>query len=177
MVANSGLALHSDRTIRLARYDGGALSEPVQPLDRSLPGWLREVNEYPALTIGANGLPYVFFRHFLPRIPMQEDQTRVQIGDKNDVLQPWYDTVRQQWDVYVSAFDGARWLPARELPASTGRCYMQSAAVLSGQSLFYVWPRDGRTYEDPHVRTAQLQFAGVCDDGESRGSRAYGAAG
>ena len=117
------------------------------------------MNEYPVIAIGANGLPYLFFRHFLARIPMEEDQRRLQIGDKAQTLQPWYDTVRQVWDVYATAFDGANWLPARELPVSTGRCYMQSGAAMQGQSLIYFWPSDGRTYEDPHVRSAQLRYA------------------
>jgi len=126
---------------------------------KSVPGWLASMDGSPHLAIGSNGLPYIFFRHYLHRIPMPEDQTTVQMGSAGQRLQPWYDTVRQMWDIFVVGFDGAKWLPVRELPESSGRCWMQSASALQGGKLLYFWPVDGRTYADPHVKTAQIQFA------------------
>jgi hypothetical protein len=158
VIAKTGTALHTSRRIRLACYRNGELVEPAQPLAESLPRWMQRMNEYPVLAAGNDGLVYVFFRHFLARIPRLEDQTLLKIGDKSQVLQPWYDTVRQQWDIAVTAFDGSRWLPARELPASTGRCYMQSGAAAAKDGMMFVWPVDGRTYENPHVTTAQLRY-------------------
>ena len=158
VLGSPGVALHASRGIRLVRYEHERFFEPVKPLSSALPGWLAAMNEYPHLTIGPNGLPYIFFRHFLSRIPMAENVRELQIGSKATSLQPWYDTVRQMWDVFVIGFDGAQWLPVRELPSSTGRCRMQTASTLSGNTLFYFWPKDGRTYADPYVKSAQLQY-------------------
>ncbi len=171
VITNTGTALHTSRRIRMARYDNGALSEPPEPLETALPAWMRNINEYPQLAVGGDGLVYVFFRHFLARIPRKEEQTQLQIGGKSQLLQPWYDTVRQQWDIAVTAFDGSRWLPARELPASTGRCYMQSGAAVTAAGVLYVWPADGRTYQDAHVTTSQLRYMTLPSWGRPGGER------
>jgi hypothetical protein len=157
---SAATALHESRSIRLVRYANGVFVEPSQPLQQSLPAWLSGLNEYPVVVIGPGDLPYVFFRHYLNRFPVTEDERRLQIGSQSQVLAPWAaGTWRMLWDVYMTGFDGARWLPARELPGSTGRCYMQSGAAIRGQALLYFWGVDGRTYADPRERSAQLRYA------------------
>ncbi len=159
VIVTKGSALHASRRIRLARYEDGKFTEPEDPFEKSLPRWMQAVNEYPVLTAGKDGLLYLTFRHFLARIPTAEDQTVLRIGDRTQTLQPWYDNVRQQWDIAITAFDGARWTQAREIAASTGRCYMQSGAAATSAGLLSIWPADGRSYREPYVKTAQLRYA------------------
>ncbi|MEO7650927.1 MAG: DUF3604 domain-containing protein, partial [Bryobacteraceae bacterium] len=159
VLGNSGTSLHQSREIRLVRYTDGKFSEPARPLRTALPAWLATMDEYPQVAIGGDGLPYIFFRHYMHRLPAAEHQLAVRIGDRSQTLQPWYDYVRQMWDIFVVGFDGKDWLPVRQLPESTGRCYMQTAAARMGAKLVYAWPNDGRTHADPRVKSAQIQFA------------------
>jgi len=159
VLGRTGTPLHASRTIRLARWDGGRLLEPVRSLAESLPAWLGSFHEFPQVTIGGNGVPYVFFRRYLYRQPMPEDALEIRMGSATSAVNPWHDTVRAIWNIWAAGFDGSRWLPVREVPDSWGRCRMDSGSAMVNGKLVYVWPTDGRSYIDPHVRTAQLQYA------------------
>ena len=158
VIVKKGSRLHDSRRLRVVRYKDGKFSEPATPLEKTLPGWLREMNEYAHLTIGANGLPYLFFRHEIPPVTPVTSRTERRIGSKVTINNPWYEIVRHFSTINVTSFDGKSWQPVRELPHSEGRCHMQSGSVLVGDKLLYLWPSDGRTFSDPHVRTAQLQY-------------------
>ncbi|RPJ58116.1 MAG: hypothetical protein EHM23_18385 [Acidobacteria bacterium] len=159
VLGSPGTPLHKTRSVRLVCYQNGRFLEPVTPLERAVPGWLGSMHEFPHLVIGPAGVPSLFFRHYLHRVPTVEHQLELELGSRERRLQPWYDTVRQMWDVFVTGFDGANWLPVRQLPDSTGRCFMQAGSALWGEQLVYCWPADGRTYSDPHVKTSQLRYA------------------
>lgn len=159
MLGKPGSRTHESRQVRLVAYQGGAFREPAVPLMETVPGWLRSMHEYPQVAIGNNGLPYVFFRHYLHRIPTEDNQRTVRIGPESRVLAPWQETNRQMWDIFLTGFDGAKWLPVRQLPRSTGRCNMRLALARYPGGLWYIWPTDGRSYADPRVQTAQLQYA------------------
>lgn len=158
VASKAGSELHAARVARLVSYENGQFYEPAVPLKEAVPKWLSSMHESPQVAIGPNGVPYVFFRHYLHRIPRPEHELAVQIGSEAQTLQPWYDTVRSVWDIFVTGFDGANWLPVRQLPQSSGRCFMPVAAAVRGDRLLAFWPADGRTYSDPHVKTAQIQF-------------------
>jgi Protein of unknown function (DUF3604) len=155
--------LEAAREVRLVRYENGRLLEPAAGLRSSVPLWMSSMHQLPKVAIGPGGIPYVFFRHYLHRIPMPEDEFPIQAGDGRARVNPWHDTARTIWDTYVTAFDGAKWLPARELAETTGRNRIQTAAVTSGGKLVYVWPADGRTYQAPRVATSQLRFLELDD--------------
>ena len=124
-----------------------------------MPAWMSAHHEYPQLAIGPNGLPYLFFRKMIDRFPVEEHETLLKFGAETRRMQPWYDTIRGMSSIQVTGFDGATWLPTRELPLSVGGAYAQTGAVIAGGKLAIVWPADGRTYEDPHFRTSQLRYA------------------
>ncbi len=159
VLVRKGSALHETRRIRLAAYAAGKFTEPARPLEHTVPPWLGALHEFPQLAIGPNGLPYIFFRHYLFRMPMPQFELEMRFGSEARTLQPWYDTAIPLWDIFVTGFDGRDWLPVRQLPESTGRCRMQTASALTGDELVYVWPVDGRSYADPHVKSAQLRYA------------------
>ncbi len=159
VLGNPGEKIRESRRVRLVRYADGKFSEPAVPLEKAVPGWLGHFHEAPHLAIGADGLPQLFFRHHIHRQPMPEHELELRFGSESRTLQPWYDTAREMWDIWTVGYDGERWGPTRQLPQSEGRCRMEMAAGVVGDRLVAVWPADGRTYADPHVRTAQLRYA------------------
>ena len=96
VLGNPGTPLHASRDIRLVCYENGKFRESARPLRQAVPGWLGSMQEYPHLVIGPNGLPYVFFRHYLHRLPRVENELDLQFGPESRTLQPWYDTVRRE---------------------------------------------------------------------------------
>jgi hypothetical protein len=68
--------------------------------------------------------------------------------------------------LHVIGFNGVEWLPVRPVPESDGRCWMDTAVVTAGSKLVAFWPTDGRTYADPHVKSAQLRYADFEVSGE-----------
>ena len=159
VLGRPGTQLRASSQIRLARLADGRWSEPVQSLEESVPGWMSELHEHPELVLGPNGVPYVLFRKMELRLPVAEHQLDVQFGDEHRRLQPWYDTIRAISDVRVAGFDGQRWHPARDLPLSAGGAFGQLGLATSSVGTTVVWATDGRSYEDPHVRTSQLRYA------------------
>ncbi len=159
VLGKPGTQLRESSRVRLARYAAGRWTEPTQALQASVPAWMSEMHEYPQLVIGDRGVPYVFFRKMMLRLPVAEHQLQVSFGDEQRQLQPWYDTIRAMSTAYVAGFDGARWLPVVDLPLSVGGAYSQIGVAQEGRKAVVVWPTDGRTYQDPHVRSSQLRYA------------------
>ena len=159
VLGRPGTQIRASSRIRLARYAEGRWSEPKTLLEDAVPAWMSDLHEYPHLAIGPNGLPYVFFRKSIHRIPIEEHALKLKFGERERFLQPWYDTIRGMSSIQMIGFDGATWLPVRELPLSEGGAFAQSGAALLGDRLAFVWPSDGRSYEDPHFRTSQLRYA------------------
>jgi hypothetical protein len=161
VLGNPGTALLADRSVRLVCYRDGALFEPETQLESAAPRWLSTMHQFPEVAIGAHGVPYVFFRHYLHRIPRPEDEITMRIGSLEAPVNPWHSTVRTVWDEYVAWFDGEKWAPPCELPRSTGRSRARVAAVPHSGGLLAMWPSDGRTYQTPRVRTSQLRWAAL----------------
>ncbi|HLJ12897.1 MAG TPA: DUF3604 domain-containing protein [Bryobacteraceae bacterium] len=159
VLGKPGTPLHISREIRLAVFENGRWLEPVQRLQQAVPAWMGGMNEYPELAVAPNGLIQVFFRHYLHRLPTTDDDPQLRFaGEKGDTA-PWYEVVRQMWSLYAIGFNGAEWLPVRPVPESEGRCWMDTAVTQAGGKLVAFWPVDGRTYADPHLRSAQLRYA------------------
>lgn len=159
VLGKPGTQLRAGSSIRLARFAGGRWEEPAEPLEANVPAWMADRHEYPFLAIGANDVPYVFFRKQIHRLPILEHGLKLKFGDHERLLQPWYDTVRGMSSMHVIGFDGADWLPVRELPLSMGGAYAQLSSAERARGTAIVWPTDGRTYLDPHVRSSQLRWA------------------
>lgn len=159
VLGKEGTQVRESRRIRLVRYAGGRFSEPARELQASVPDWLASMHEYPRVAIGPNGLPYVFFRRNIHRLPMPEHELQLGMGSLKHKVNPWHDTVRQMSNLHVAGFDGADWLPVRQVPQSGGRASMQMATAPAGGRLFAAWPVDGRSYADPHFRSAQIHYA------------------
>ena len=166
VLGRPGTQVRATSAVRLARYANGQWSEASTALDQSVPTWMSAMHEFPSVAIGDHGVPYVFFRHMVLRLPVEEHELQVKFGSEQRRLQPWYDTIRGMSDIRVAAFDGARWLPVGELPLSTGGAYAQLALARAAKETIAVWPTDGRTYENPHVRSSQLRYARLDLDAE-----------
>ena len=164
VLGRPGTQVRETSRIRLARYSNGRWMEPVESLQNAVPVWMSDMHEYPSLAMGANDVPYVFFRKMLYRLPVPEHELQVQLGGDRRRLQPWYDTIRGMSEIRLAAFDGARWRSVRDLPLSTGTAYAQLALASSAGETVAVWPTDGRTYEDPHARTSQVRYAALALD-------------
>lgn len=154
-----GTPMRTSGRVRLACYAGGRWSEPASSLQDAVPAWMSAMHEYPSLFIGEGGVPYVFFRKMLLRLPVSEHELNVKFGAEERRMQPWYDTIRGMSAIHLTAFDGRKWLPVRDVPMSVAGAYAQLALARVNGGVDLVWPADGRTYEDPHVRTSQIRYA------------------
>ena len=161
VLGRPGTQVRSTSEIRLARHVNGSWTEPSESLQDSVPAWMSDMHEYPTLVIGKGDVPYVIFRKMMFRLPVAEHELQVKFGDEQRRMQPWYDTIRGMSEIRVAGYDGSRWLPVTELPLSTGGAYAQLAVAEGNQETVAVWATDGRTYEDPHVRTSQLRYAAL----------------
>lgn len=159
VLGRPGTQIRATSEVRLARYSNGRWLEPMASLKGSVPAWMSEMHEYPSLFLAESGVPYVFFRKVLLRLPVPEHELQVKIGAEERRLQPWYDTIRGMSDVGVSGFDGVQWLPVRDLPLSAGGAFAQLVLAREPGGVASVWPTDGRSFEDPHVRSSQLRHA------------------
>ena len=159
VLGETGTQLRAGSRIRLARLAEGRWEEPREPLEAAVPAWMSDRHEYPRVVIGANDVPYVFFRKQIHRQPILEHGLTLKIGEDERVLQPWYDTIRGMSSLHVIGYDGARWMGERELPLSTGGAFVQMAPARGKEATAVVWPSDGRSYRDPHFRTSQLRWA------------------
>ncbi len=159
VLGRPGTSIRSSSDVRLARYSDGRWSEPLSSLKDAVPAWMSEMHEYPSLFIGDGDVPYVFFRRMMLRHPVAEHELRVKFGADERTLQPWYDTIRGMSRIQLAAFNGADWLPVRDVPLSVAGAYAQIALARADSGADVVWPADGRTYEDPHVRTSQIRYA------------------
>ena len=159
VLGRPGTQLRATSQIRLARYSNGSWSEPAQSLQDAVPQWMSDMHEYPELVIGEEGVPYLFFRKMILRLPVEEHELKVRFGDEERRMQPWYDTIRAMSSTRIAAFTGARWSPVTDLPLSSGGAYTQLAFADLGAETVAVWTGDGRTYEDPHVHTSQIRYA------------------
>ena len=159
VLGKPGTQLRASSRVRLVRFADGRWTEPREPLEAAVPAWMADRHEYPRVVIGANDAPYVFFRKAIHRLPILEHGLKLEIGDDERVLQPWYDTIRGMSSEHVIGFDGARWLGDREVPLSDGGAFVQLTPAKGPDGTVVVWPTDGRTYEDPHFRTSQLRWA------------------
>lgn len=166
VLGRPGTQVRATSAVRLARYANGRWSEPSTSLEQSVPTWMSATHEFPTVLIGDRGVPYVFFRHMVLRLPVEEHELQVRFGSDQRRLQPWYDTIRGMSEIRLAAYNGDRWLPVRELPLSTGGAYAQLALARAENGSVAVWPTDGRTYENPHVRSSQLRFARLELDAE-----------
>ena len=161
VLGRPGTQVRATSEVRLARYAGGRWTRPAVPLKEAVPAWMADMHEYPVVAIGDQDVPYVFFRKMMLRQPVPEHELQVKFGADERRLQPWYDTIRGMSEIRLTAFDGARWTPVRDLPLSAGGAYAQIALARGEGRSIAVWPTDGRTYEDPHVRSSQLRFASI----------------
>ncbi len=161
VLGRPGTQIRATSEVRVACYSGGRWMEPVESLRDAVPAWMSDMHEYPEIAIGDEGVPYVFFRKMTLRLPVAEHALDVQFGSDRRRLQPWYDTIRGMSDIRVAGFDGARWLPVGELPLSAGGAYAQLTLARGDGQTVAVWPTDRRSYEDPHVRSAQVRYANL----------------
>lgn len=159
VLGKPGTQVRASSEVRLARYANGRWTAPATSLSASVPGWMADMHEYPTLVMGANDVPYVFFRKMMLRQPVPEHELLVKFGAPERRLQPWYDTVRGLSETRLTAFDGSDWLPPADLPLSAGGAYAQLAVAVGSGAGVAVWPTDGRSYEEPHVRSSQLRYA------------------
>ena len=159
VIGRPGTQIRATSEVRLARYSNGRWSEPVRSLKESIPAWMSDMHEYPTLFVAETGVPYLFFRKMMPRLPVAEHELQVKFGSDERRLQPWYDTIRGMSEIRVSGFDGSRWLPTRDVPLSAGGAYAQLALAPAPGGVEAFWPSDGRSFEDPHVRSSQLRYA------------------
>ena len=165
VLGRPGTQVRATSEVRLACYSGGRWMEPVESLSDAVPVWMSDMHEYPEIAIGSEGVPYVFFRKMMLRVPVAEHASQIQLGSDSRRLQPWYDTIRGLSEIRVAGFDGARWLPLGELPLSAGGAYAQMALARTDDRTVAVWPTDKRSYEDPHVRSSQIRYATLDLDG------------
>ena len=161
VLGRPGTQVRATSEVRLARYSGGRWMEPVESLSEAVPAWMSDMHEYPEIAIGREGVPYVFFRKMMLRVPVAEHALQIQLGSDSRRLQPWYDTIRGLSEIRLAGFDGARWLPLGELPLSAGGAHAQMALARTDNRTVAVWPTDKRSYEDPHVRSSQIRYASL----------------
>ena len=159
VLGKPGTQIRATSEVRLACYSEGRWMEPAESLSDAVPTWMSDMHEYPEIAIGSEGVPYVFFRKMMLRLPVAEHASQLQIGSDSRRLQPWYDTIRGLSEIRLAGFNGARWLPLRELPLSAGGAYAQIALAEHDNRTVAVWPTDQRSYEDPHVRSSQIRHA------------------
>ncbi len=161
VLGRPGTQLRATSQVRVARYANGTWSEPLQSLQQAVPAWMSDMHEYPELVMGQQGVPHLFFRKMILRLPVEEHELKVKFGDEQRRMQPWYDTIRAMSSIRMTAFDGARWSPTTDLPLSSGGAYTQLAFAKLDGAAVAVWAGDGRTYQDPHVHTSQLLYASL----------------
>lgn len=161
VLGRPGTQVRATSEVRLARYANGRWTRPAVPLKEAVPAWMSDMHEYPIVVIGDRDVPYVFFRKMILRLPVPEHELQVKFGEDERRLQPWYDTIRGMSEIRLTAFDGARWMPVADLPLSAGGAYAQIALARGEGQSVAVWPTDGRTYENPHVRSSQLRYASI----------------
>ena len=161
VLGRAGTQLRATSQVRVARYANGTWTEPVQSLQEAVPAWMSDMHEYPELVMGQQGVPHLFFRKMILRLPVEEHELKVKFGDEQRRMQPWYDTIRAMSSIRMTAFDGVRWLPTTDLPLSSGGAYAQLAFAKLDGAAAAVWTGDGRTYQDPHVHTSQLLYASL----------------
>ena len=161
VLGRPGTQLRATSQVRVARYANGTWTEPVQSLQEAVPAWMSDMHEYPELVMGQQGVPHLFFRKMILRLPVEEHELKVKFGDEQRRMQPWYDTIRAMSAIRMTAFDGAQWSPTTDLPLSSGGAYTQLAFAKLDGAAAAVWTGDGRTYQDPHVHTSQLLYASL----------------
>jgi len=161
VLGRPGTQLRATSQVRVARYANGTWTEPVQSLQEAVPAWMSDMHEYPELVMGQQGVPHLFFRKMILRLPVEEHELKVKFGDEQRRMQPWYDTIRAMSAIRITAFDGAQWSPTTDLPLSSGGAYAQLAFAKLDGAAAAVWTGDGRTYQDPHVHTSQLLYASL----------------
>ena len=161
VLGRPGTQLRASSQVRVARYANGTWTEPVQSLQEAVPAWMSDMHEYPELVMGQEGVPHLFFRKMILRLPVEEHELKVKFGDEERRMQPWYDTIRAMSSIRMATFDGAQWSPTTDLPLSSGGAYTQLAFAELDGSAAAVWTGDGRTYQNPHVHTSQLLYASL----------------
>jgi hypothetical protein len=133
LVLKQATALYRSRWISVAIWDGAGWQGPVAEIEKSLPLSLQGYNDLPVLQRDGQGRMWVFFRH---RMQKFADTPPASINH------------RAAWEIYGTAYDGARWTQPQFVPFSQGRQDMRGGFTLDAKGrLFAAWPMDNRDYE------------------------------
>jgi hypothetical protein len=139
--------LYQWRAVAMAVYDRGGWQEPAAGFTESLPLELREYNDFPIVQADAAGRLWVFFRHRTARIADVHNNTPLH---------------RAAWEIFGTAYDGARWTTPIALPSSQGRTDVRAGFALDGRgNLWAAWPTDNRDFEEFLFERAEVYAARV----------------
>lgn len=128
-------ALHQDRWIRVAMWDGKnwLTSGPV------LPSWMRRNSEHPQIAFDGGGTLYMTFRHWT----RQNSRT---IGSA------------LMWENFLTLFDGEKWTTPALIPNSSGSIEKHPALTRDSQGAIYAaWMTDNRTFSNVTTPTGLIQ--------------------
>jgi hypothetical protein len=145
-----GTRLYASRKIRIKCLVEGKWLEPAADFQNVLPVALKEYNELPQLQDDGDGRMWLAFRHRTARMPRADG---------------W--AAQGRWDSFATAFLGDRWLPAVELPQSTGRLNMRVSSQRDrAGNVYFAYASDHRAWVPPagaprHLSVAVSRFGGA----------------
>ncbi len=135
LLSFEGTLLYEYRRMRVAIQDGTGWRVPAADINESLSAHMDDRhNDFPQLTLDADGRVWLFGRH---RTIRQRDMP--------------YETPlhRACWEIWGSTLDGNRWITPLEVPFSQSRQDIRWGLASDGKgSLFAAWSMDNRDFED-----------------------------
>lgn len=126
---NRGLALYTDRSIRVAVLSGGKWMQAGQ-FESAAPEVLRRYAQLPHLAVDGAGRVWALF------------QLRTSAESTHD--DSW--STGGLWDLYLTSYENGAWRPAAFVPDSTARPEVPFRIAASPGGVWMLWPTDGRTY-------------------------------
>ena len=130
-----GTLLYEFRRMRVAIQDGTGWRVPAADINESLSAHMdHRHNDFPQLTLDADGRVWLFGRHRTIRQRDMPDETPLH---------------RACWEIWGSTLDGNRWITPLEVPFSQSRQDIRWGLASDGKgSLFAAWSMDNRDFED-----------------------------
>ncbi|MGA1875482.1 MAG: hypothetical protein ACMUIA_07730 [bacterium] len=137
---------YNSRTLGLVCYYGGKLYKTSEDLYTRLPATMKVYADLPQLQIDASGRLWLFFHHYIGKIPFY-------IHDK----------LMEIWKVYGTYYDGRAWSSPIELAHTTWRNIFAPSTCITRQSneVWITYAGDNRQNESRSLESASIYVAAV----------------
>lgn len=133
-----GASLHSERSLDLACWSGGALRRPEAGLGASLPQGFRKYSEYPQVAVDGKDRVWVIFRH--------QNRVAPKLLSPRGRAQSY-----GMWHEFAVAFDGSGWGEPLLLAHGNGRQDVRPAVDIGRDGeLVVCYATDRRTRQFPY---------------------------